>query len=103
MADDLGMEGKDIRRNLDELINRRNQISHRADRPDEQAQPPETTDAHGLRQITFAWVNYKVNVAKSVINASANRFEEALKVLENQLQQEQEQRLARDTLPPKEP
>jgi uncharacterized protein YybS (DUF2232 family) len=48
-------------------------------------------------------VNYKVNVAKSVINASANRFEEALKVLENQLQQEQEQRLARDTLPPKEP
>lgn len=93
-----GMKEKEIRRQLDELINRRNQVAHRADRPDESAKPAEETDGHGLREINYAWVNQRIATARSVVEASAACFAEVLARLEQQLEQEREQQLARKTL-----
>jgi hypothetical protein len=57
VARHCGMPEKDIRRQLDELISRRNLIAHRADRPDKKADPPEEIDGHGLRAISYPWVS----------------------------------------------
>ncbi len=93
-----GLPDTDLKRQIGELISRRNQITHRADRPDEQAQPPEETDGHGLRAISYAWVNTRVATARNVIAASAEIFGKTLSKLEKQLKQEEEQKLARATL-----
>src|SRR5262249_50886518 len=39
-----GLPDNDIKRQIGELINRRNQVAHRADRPDESVDPPEEQD-----------------------------------------------------------
>lgn len=93
-----GIATKDIRRSLDELIRRRNQITHRADRPDPRANPPDVEDGHGLREISYAWVNPRVSTAKSVVNAAHESFTKAIQRLALQLAQEQEQKLALQTL-----
>ncbi len=98
VAHSCGQNTRDIRRNLDELIQRRNQIAHRADRPNPEADPPEEQDGHGLRAIVFAWVNTRVFTAKSVVNAAHECFSQAIQRLEQQLTQEREQELARGTL-----
>jgi hypothetical protein len=98
VARQCGSSSRDIRRNLDELIQRRNQITHRADRPNPEADPPEEQDVHGLRAINFAWVNARVSMAKSVVNASHECFHQAMQRLEQQLVMEREQELARKTL-----
>ena len=98
IAQRCGQNTRDIRRNLDELIQRRNQIAHRADRPNPEADPPEEQDGHGLRAIVFAWVNTRVFTAKSVVNAANECFSQAIQRLEQQLSQEREQELARGTL-----
>lgn len=95
-----GMNAKDLRRNLDELIVRRNMIAHRADRPAPDADPPEEQDGHGLRAISYSWVNTRVAIAKSLVNAAHECFEVALKRMELQLAQEREQALARQTMEP---
>jgi hypothetical protein len=97
VAQRCGLSAKDIRRNLDELIQRRNQIAHRADRPNLDADPPEEQDCHGLRSIGFPWVNTRVSAAKSVVIAANDCFTQALQRLEQQLTQEREQELARKT------
>jgi hypothetical protein len=99
IAQRCGMNSREIRRNLDELIQRRNQITHRADRPNLDANPPEEQDCHGLRAITFPWVNTRVSTAKSMANAANECFYQALQGLEQQLARESEQELARKTLP----
>ena len=82
-----------------ELILRRNQIAHRADRPDDPSarQEAEPTDGHGLRYINYAWVNQRVAIARNVVEASADVFASAIEGLEKQLEQEREQELARRT------
>ena len=83
-----------------ELILRRNQVVHRADRPDDPSarQEAEPTDGHGLRYINYAWVNQRVAIARNVVEASADVFSAVLEGLERQLDQEQERELARRTL-----
>lgn len=95
-----GLSEKDIKRQIGDLITRRNQVAHRADRPDEQSNPPEETDGHGLREISYAWVNARVSNARNVTAASAEIFKATLANLEQQLAQEEEQRLAQTTLQP---
>lgn len=93
-----GNPDKDIKRQIGEIIQRRNQIAHRADRPDETASTPEEQDGHGLRAINYAWTNTRVATAKNVVSASAEIFTDALQQLEDQLAREEEQRLARQTM-----
>ena len=93
-----GLPDGDLKRQIGELITRRNQVSHRADRPDESANPPEEQDGHGLRSISYAWANTRVATAKNVVAASAEIFGATLKQLDLQLTQEEEQKLAHKTI-----
>lgn len=93
-----GQEPREITRSLNELIQRRNQIAHRADRPDPEAQSPEEQDGYGFRAIHYSWVHMRYSTAKSVVDAAHQCFQEALQRLEQQLARMQEQELARKTL-----
>lgn len=96
----MGIPESDIKRQLADLITRRNQIAHRADRPDDSAQTPEETDGHGLRAINYAWAHSRVSTAKTVVSASAEIFQKTLSKLADQIAQEDEQKLAQQTLSP---
>jgi len=86
-----GEPASNLKRNSGELINRRNQIAHRADRPDE----GEAADGHGLRPITFAWTNVRVQAARTLVSAAAEVIEEAVKRLESDIKVAREQFEAR--------
>lgn len=98
VAAKTGNPDNEIKRHLGEIIQRRNQIAHRADRPDESADEPEEQDGHGLRAINYAWANTRVATAKNVVSAASEIFTATLQQLEAQLAQEEEQRLARQTM-----
>ena len=102
IAERCGMKEQEIKKQLNELISRRNQITHRADRPDESTQPMEGIDGHGLRPIHYSWVNMRVATARNMIEASWDIFHATLKGLESQIEQEREQRLAQEALAKKE-
>lgn len=91
-----GRNARDLRRELDELITRRNQIAHRADRPE----GDEEQDRHGLRVIHSAWVRTRLATAKSLVDASNIVFTETIQGMQDQLARNQEQQLARQTLQP---
>lgn len=93
-----GLSESEIHKQLSELIRRRNQVAHRADRPDERADPPENQDGLGLRAISFAWAHTRVATAKAVVSAAADLFVKTIGQLEKQLVQEEEQKIARQTL-----
>jgi hypothetical protein len=98
VAEKCGLNEADIKRQLGDLITRRNQIAHRADRPEDDVEPPEECDGHGLRAITHAWANARVATARNVVSASADIFKSTIEQLEAQLHQEEEQKLAQRTL-----
>jgi hypothetical protein len=98
IAKRCGLSETDIQKQISELIKRRNQVAHRADRPDERADPPEDQDGHGLRAISYSWTHTRVATAKTVVSAAAEIFVKTLGQLEKQLQQEEEQAIARQTL-----
>jgi hypothetical protein len=85
-----------LKKQIGDLTQRRNQIAHRADRPDE---PNAEVDAHGLRPITFAWTNLRVQAARTLVSATAEIVEETMTRLQGEIQamreQEAAQRLAR--------
>ena len=87
----------EIRTKLQNLITRRNLIVHRADRPEEPAQPDEV-DRHGLRKITYAWANTHVNFAKSFVTASSEIFEKSIEQMNQIIARKTEQLLAQQTL-----
>jgi len=93
-----GNPDNELKRQISELVQRRNQIAHRADRPDEAAEPPEEQDGHGLRAINYAWANTRVATAKNVVSASSEIFTDTLQQLKDQLAREEEQRLARQLM-----
>lgn len=92
-----GFDAATIRTQLNDLILRRNQIAHRADRP-EDGTPPDQCDPHGLRPINFAWTNTRVSTAKAFVQAAATSVEIAVKRLETIIEQKEEQRLAKQTM-----
>lgn len=95
-----GRSANDMRRELDELITRRNQIAHRADRPDAGVDPEEETDQNGQRAIHAAWVTTRIATARAIVTAADEIFNKTLQKLEKQLVVDQEQALARETLKP---
>ena len=102
VAERCGAREQDIKNQLNELISRRNQIAHRADRPEEALERTDGIDGHGLRAIHYAWVNMRVAAASNVVEASSDVFRATLEGLERQIEQEREQELARQTLAQKE-
>lgn len=86
-----GEKAANLRRLIGELIQRRNRISHRADRPDE----GEEADALGLLPITFAWTNQRVQTTKTFVLASADLMGEAVKRLEEDIKVSKEQEPAK--------
>ncbi len=89
-----GTPAKDLKRLISELITRRNQIAHRADRP----QVGEEADAHGLRPITIAWTNLRIQAAKTLVTAGADLIKKAMKRLKSDIEAAEEQKRARDVL-----
>lgn len=97
ITDHCGLDAKTIRSQLNDLILRRNQIAHRADRPevgDTSVEP----DPHGLRPITHGWVNSRLTTAKTFVEAAAASVGTAMKELEKIISQKEEQRLAQQTM-----
>jgi hypothetical protein len=86
-----GEKEREFKSKIGELIQRRNQIAHRADRPEEGEQP----DGLGLRPINLAWTNSRVEAAKTLVHAAALIFEEAMKRLEQEIATAKEQEEAR--------
>ncbi|MBA2882813.1 outer membrane murein-binding lipoprotein Lpp [Desulfosalsimonas propionicica] len=82
-----GTPAKDIKRLVGDLINRRNQITHRADRPESD----EEANEHGLRPISLAWTNQRVQTAKTLVSASAQLIEQRMNKLKSDIQAAEEQ------------
>lgn len=91
-----GEPASNLRRHVGDLIQRRNQIAHRADRPDE----GEEADGHGLRPISLSWTNLRVQGAKTLVAAAADLIHDGMSRLESDIQaareQEEARRLARN-------
>jgi len=102
VAKTTGQTEGETKTRLTALVARRNQITHRADRP-EAGTPPADCDAHGLRPITYAWVSTHVTSAKALVDASTAIFATAVTKLEGIIAQQEEQRLAQKTLSPAPP
>lgn len=86
------LKAADLRTSVGELIQRRNQIAHRADRP---ADEQDEADGHGLRPITYAWTNAHVQQAKTLVSAAHEVIGRAIERLEADVQAAQEQKEAR--------
>jgi hypothetical protein len=68
---------RNIKRLLGDLLARRNQITHRADRPTDTSD----VDGHGLRKITFSWVNNRVHAAKTLVSATDDILTNSVEML----------------------
>ena len=97
VGEHTGLDAKIIRSQLNDLILRRNQIAHRADRP-EDATPADQLDPHGLRPITYPWVNTRITTAKAFVQAAAASIATAVHQLEEIIAQREEQKLAQQTI-----
>ncbi|MCC6132530.1 MAG: hypothetical protein IT186_21610 [Acidobacteria bacterium] len=93
----IGTSQEDLKQKLPSLITRRNQIAHRADRPDDEASA-ENIDRYGLRVIFFPWTNTHVQLARSFITASAEVFEQSVDQMKLIIARKEEQKLAQETL-----
>jgi len=93
-----GEDATTLRRHVGELISRRNQIAHRADRPEN----GEEADGHGLRPINLSWTNVRVQAAKTLVTAGAEVISAAITKLESDIEaareQEEARRLSREAL-----
>lgn len=86
-----GVPAASIKTQVGALIQRRNQIAHRADRPGED----DESDGHGLRPIAHAWAEAHVNSARVLVTASGVVIGAALKKLEADIRTSNEQAEAR--------
>jgi hypothetical protein len=86
-----GEDAANLKRLVGDLISRRNQIAHRADRPGD----GEEADGHGLRPINLSWTNVRVQAAKTLITAGADVIDTAICRLEADIQAAREQDEAR--------
>lgn len=86
-----GQSPKQLKALVGDLITRRNQIAHRADRPGQ----GEAADGHGLRPITLAWTNARIQAAKTLVVAGAQVIQQAIDRLQRDIQAAREQEEAR--------
>ncbi len=95
-----GEDSKNLKQRVADLIQRRNQVAHRADRPGD----GEEADGHGLRPISLSWTNVRIQAAKNVVTAGAEVIQEAMDRLESDIrvaeEQEEARRIARQTAVP---
>jgi hypothetical protein len=77
---ECGEKPSDLRRNIDEIAARRNDIVHRADRPKEQQE----VNGSGLQVINRAWVNHRVQIVKTVVLASEKIIDTEMNALKAQ-------------------
>lgn len=75
-----GTPATNLRALVGDLVGRRNLITHRADR----AGDGERADGHGLRPITLAWTNLRLQAANTLANAADDVFGDALVELEKE-------------------
>lgn len=94
---EMGMKPTELQPRLNTLISRRNKITHRADRPDEDTKAEEI-DSHGLRAIGHAWANTHIVTAKSFVMASDTVIKKAIASLDQIIAQREEQKLAQKTM-----
>lgn len=87
-------KASNLRKQIGELIQRRNLIAHRADRPEE----GEGADKLGLRPILFAWTNHRVQATRTLVHASADLISATVKRLEEDIQDAKEQEAATKVL-----
>jgi len=78
-----------LRRGIDELFNRGNQIIMREDRPNSKTDLPEdiagNTDRDGMQAINSLWVSNRIATARSLINAANNCISESFTQLHAEL------------------
>ena len=91
---DTGEKPETFRKHINELVHRRNQIAHRADRPDES----EDADVLGLRPILYSWTNLRVQSAKTLVSAAATMIDKTIIQLEKEIETAEEQKAAREML-----
>lgn len=99
---ETGLDEADIRKRLTALIKRRNDITHRADRPKD-GTSPEEIDAHGLRSMSYAWASTHVTNAKTFVIAGSDVIGRAVVQLEQIINQKEEQKLSSQTQFPPSP
>lgn len=91
-----GEDASYLKRSVGDLIYRRNQIAHRADRPGD----GEEADGHGLRPINLSWTNARVQAARTLVTSGAEVIKAAISHLEAEIrasrEQEEARRLARE-------
>jgi hypothetical protein len=91
VAHSCGQKPSALRVLINELIARRNKITHRADRPE----PGDEADELGLRPISLAWTNLRVQAARAVVTAGAELIGRSVERLEAQIRADEEQAEAR--------
>lgn len=74
---ECGEKPSDLRRRIDEIAARRNDIVHRADRPKDH----QKADGSGLQTISRAWVNLRVQTVKAVVLAAERVINEEMEAL----------------------
>jgi len=79
---ECGEKPSDLRRRIDEIAARRNDIVHRADRPQEHQE----MNGSGLQVISHAWVNMRVQTVKTVVLASDKVIDEEMETLHEHVQ-----------------
>jgi len=97
VAKEIGLTSGELQSRLNNLISRRNKITHRADRPDGDTKPEEI-DSHGLRAMSHAWADTHITTAKSFVMASDSVISKSISQLELIIAQREEQQLAQQTL-----
>ncbi len=78
-----GSSASGLRLLVGDLVARRNLITHRADRAGE----GEAADGHGLRPITLAWTNHRLQAVNTVVTAAAGLFAAALTKLAREIRE----------------
>ena len=102
VAKEIGLTPGELQSRLNNLISRRNKITHRADRP-ESGTKPEDIDSLGLRAMSHAWADTHITTAKSFVMASDSVISKAISQLKLIIAQREEQKLAQQTLRPSDP
>jgi hypothetical protein len=77
---ECGEKPGDLRRRIDEIAARRNDIVHRADRPRDERE----TNGSGLQAISRAWVNMRVQTVRAVVLAAEEVINEEMRALYEQ-------------------
>jgi len=74
---ECGEKPSDLRRRIDEIAARRNDIVHRADRP----KGDQEANGSGLQAISRAWVNLRVQTIKAVVLAAEKVIDQEMQSL----------------------